>query len=129
MLLYPFLVFFLIDTTNKQFVWFHLINFLNYYLPLLVQELLVIFTAFVSELITSSFEWSKYKKPVPLVFIGNILFSKTSRTFSLPSKNAHKFLRISSFSCFFFGSCGFGLSLNSWFQLISFFDLHQLHLK
>ena len=40
---------FLPDTKNKQFVSFNLINFQNYYLLWLVQELLVIFEAFFLE--------------------------------------------------------------------------------
>ena len=41
----------LIDIENKQFAWFNLINLLNYFLLLLVQELLTILEAFVLELI------------------------------------------------------------------------------
>ena len=47
MLLCTFLVFFLIDTKNKQFALFHLISFLNYYTFLLPQELLVIFKIYI----------------------------------------------------------------------------------
>ena len=51
-----------------------------------------------------SSEWLDFKMPVPLDFIGNILLSNASRTFSLPSKILYKFSRTISFSCFFFYS-------------------------
>ena len=41
------------------------------------------------------------EKPVPSIFIGNILLSKALRTLSLPSKGLYKFSR-SSPLCFFF---------------------------
>ena len=84
MLLYTFL-FILIDTKNKQFVLFHLINFLSYCRLLLVQELLVIFEAFVCVNILS-LEWLGFKMPAPLDFNENNLLSKASRIFSLFSQ-------------------------------------------
>ena len=54
------------------------------------------------------FEWSetlscvaRSEKPVPWIFIGNILLLKTSITFSPPSKNAYKFQRLPFPSLFF----------------------------
>ena len=60
-------------------------------------------------------EWSETmsEKPVPSILIENILFSKASRTLSLPSKSAYKFLRISFFSCFFSRFWGLKLYLYS----------------
>ena len=50
-----------IDTKKKEFVSFNSINFLNYYMLLLVQELLVIFEAFFLKLILkSSLSFSLY---------------------------------------------------------------------
>ena len=48
-------------------------------------------------------EWSETlsEKPVPSIYIGNILLSKALRTLSLTSKSAYKFSRASSFFCFF----------------------------
>ena len=65
-------------------------------------------------------EWSETlsKKPVPAIFIGNILLSKALRTLSLTSERLYKFSRTSSFYCFslyFFGfSCllKFNISTN-----------------
>ena len=84
MLLYTFLLI-LIDTKNKQFVLFHLINFLSYCRLLLVQELLVIFEAFACVNILS-LEWLGFKMPAPLDFNENNLLSKASRIFSLFSQ-------------------------------------------
>ena len=54
-------------------------------------------------------EWSEIlsEKPVPSIFIRNILLSKASRTLSLPSKSGYKFLIIPFFFCFFSGFCRF----------------------
>ena len=48
-------------------------------------------------------EWSETlsEKSVPSVSVENILFSKASRTLSLPSQNPCKFLRVSFFFHFF----------------------------
>ena len=48
-----------------------------------------------------SLEWLRFKMPAPLDFIQNILLSKASRIFSLPSKKLRKFSRTISFSRFF----------------------------
>ena len=76
-------------------------------------------------------EWSETlsEKPVPSIFIGNILLSKALRTLSLPSKRAYKFLRVSLFSCFFFGFCGFVFFLKIIILTNNYFDPHQLILK
>ena len=50
---------------------------------------------------------ARSEKPVPFFFIGNILLSKASRTLSLPSKSAYKFLRIYFLFCFLSGFWGF----------------------
>ena len=58
-------------------------------------------------------KWSETlsEKPLPSIFIGNILLSKALRTLSLPSKRLYTFLRTASFSCFFSGLFGFSLFL------------------
>ena len=67
-----------------------------------------------------SLERSKFKKPAPLDFIEDILLSKASRTFYLPSKKLYKFLRTINFSCFFSEPFGFlfflkfKISTNKW---------------
>ena len=53
-------------------------------------------------------EWPE--KPVPSIFIGNIFLSKTLRSLSLSLKRLYKFLRTSSFSCFFSELFGFAFS-------------------
>ena len=50
---------------------------------------------------------ARSEKSVPSFVIGNILLSKASRTLSLPSKSAYKFLRIYFFFCFLSGFLGF----------------------
>ena len=40
-------------------------------------------------------------KPIPSIYIGNILLSKELRSLSLPSKSVCKFSRTSSVFCFF----------------------------
>ena len=54
-------------------------------------------------------EWLETRSQiaVPSVFIGNVFPSKAPRTLSLLSERLYKFLRISFFSCFFSGFCGF----------------------
>ena len=96
-----------------------------YYLLLLVEELLVIFKTILGRNILR-LEWSKIlscvrsetlatraksKSPAPSIFNANILFSKASRTLSLPSRSGHKLIRISLFFCFFSGFWGFILLL------------------
>ena len=70
-------------------------------------------------------KWSKSEKPVPSIFIRNILPSKALRTLFLPSKRLHKFLRTSYFCCFLSG-LNLIFSSNSKFQVINHLDLHQL---
>ena len=75
-------------------------------------------------------EWSEIlsEKPVSSVFLENILLSKALRTLSLTSKSSYKFLRTSSFFCFFSEFFGFicFLKLNIltnksiWYLLVSF---------
>ena len=43
------------------------------------------------DLTTLSLEWSRFKMPAPLDFVKNVLLSKASKVFSLPSKNYTSF--------------------------------------
>ena len=58
--------------------------------------------------------WKKFSNNIMLSkVLRTILLSKTLRTLSLPSKSLYKFLRTSSFCCFFCGLFGFAFFLNS----------------
>ena len=76
------------------------------------------------EFIILRLEWSK--KPVPPIFIGNILPSKAWWTLPLSSERLYKFLRKSSFCCFFSEYLGFTCFQKFKFQLINHFDHYQL---
>ena len=87
----------LLDTKNVWFVWFHLVNF-QILLPAFICAR-AIGNLWCICLVVNIFrlEWSETwsEKPVPSMFIGNILLSKAWRTLSLTSKRLYKFPRTS----------------------------------